>query len=711
MFVIAIDTETFWNTKTVMNQAFIATTTDQMLQTRLYELRRDDITKWDEHAIKQFLDFAALKHICEDPNTLKIFHNAPYDIGCLEQVEIFVVPPYEDTMIMASIVNENFSSKKLKELAKKYLHEKCEEEAALKKVIASIKRYNKKMDDEYEFSYEDIPFEILYPYAKQDSVYTIKLYYLFKNPLAEFRKLYEDIELPIIEISCEMTRNGLRVDRDFVGNKIIDFVKLRDKELEKIFEEINILGIKFYKKGGTKNNPKLTEVKFNPRSPNHLVQLWVFLNLPVLKRTKPSKKHPEGNICTDKNVLQEFIENQENVDKYNVKVLSYIARYKFLDKQLNTYLIPLYLHYTNEEHDRAHFQLWQSGAKTGRFSGELIQTMPKVDQDRDESDVRVVRYAFIPAEDHVLCFIDYEQIELRLFAHNAHSDILTDLIVKGLDPHLNSVYVIFPKHIVDISPLVRDTLRGMLKHIVFGIIYGMGKKKLLLRIRDIVYRIAKLVPAIYDEMMAIANNPGAILQTYYSKFPVMEYQRRIVSELYRRGNVEISFDSALMKFRRVYRTPHHLAYKAVNMIVQGTAAYVMKTGMIRTYRWIKENPQYEIKLLLTVHDELVFEIPKAKPYVAIMYKLQELMEDKVTFSIPIEASIKATEKNWGEAYTMARDGYCKKHGKLPIPDRWGITYCDSCKKRYFVVPYSEDTLKRDSNGNIRLEPYRGELTQ
>lgn len=706
MFVIAIDTETYWDKVTLRNTAFIATSTDQMLNTRLYKLRRNGGGAWTKEVMEAFLDFIDLKKICEDPNIIKVFHNAPYDIGCLEQVGITVVPPYEDTMVMASLVNENFSSKRLKSLAAKYLGAKCDEEKELKKVISRIKRYQKSDDPEMEFSYEDIPPDVLYPYAKEDSVYTIKLYYLFKKPLAEFRQLY-DMEMNIIPIVCEMTRNGFRVNRDFLADRIIKFGEERNAEHAKSMEEVAKLGIKFYRKAGTKKNPKIYEVQFNPRSTHHLRKLWVELGLPILKKTKPTKRNPEGSISTEKRILNEFLENPENVEKYNITALKHIARYKFLDKQLGTYAIPLYLHYTSEDVDRAHFQLWQSGAKTGRFSAELIQTMPRIDHDKGIEDVRMIRFAFIPEEGHILCFIDYEQIEMRLFAHWSKSQYLINDLNNGFDPHMGTVYNLFPKEIIDANPVIRDTFRSMIKAINFGIMYGLGKKKLILYIKDMVYRAAHVNPEVREPLMEIASNPESVLKKYQEKYPTDIYTRNLTSQLYRQGFVEINFNSELMNFRRIYRTPTRMAYKAVNMIVQGSAAYVMKTGMIRAFNWIKKEAPW-IKLLLTIHDELVFEIPKDKPYVAAMLKLEELMEDRVTFDIPILASIKMTEKNWGEAYGLAKDGNCSKHGKLPIPDKWNITYCNLCKKRYVVVPYSSDTIKTIDN-QIILEPYRGQL--
>jgi len=661
--IIAIDTETVWDTEVLSNKAFIATTTDQKLVSRLYDLRNN---------AQDVLD---LKSICEDPNITKVFHNAAYDITCLWHWGIKCCPPFEDTMVMASIVNENFSSKKLKDLAKNYLKVDCNENEELKKVKKKI--CNERGIKADEFQYDMIPPEILYPYALKDTEYTLKLFYLFYKPLAPYRKLYE-MEMRLIPIIVDMQLNGITLDREFLEEKIIKFGSERHYVHLECLEELNRLGIKFFKKMSAS---RTIEVDFNPLSGDHMRKIWTELGLPILAMTKG--KNPK--ISTEAKVLNEFLENEENFTKFDIKIIKLLARFRFLHKQLGTYAVPLYTHYTSEKARRAHFMFWQSGAKTGRFSAELIQTMPRIDHDKGEEDVRMIRFAFIPKKGYVLGFIDFEQIEMRIFAHESKSELLIKDLNGGFDPHMGTVYNVFDKALIDANPVIRDTFRSMIKAINFGIMYGMGVKALTFKIKDMIYRASHVNPEVREEFDKILKDVPGVLRKYYSKYPADVYTREVISQLYKQGSVEISFDSELMNYSRIYTVPRQMAYKAVNMIVQGSAAYVMKASMIRAHDWIKNHAPW-ISMLLTVHDELVFEIPKDKPYVAALLHLQELMEDRKTFSIPILASIKMSEKNWGSAYGMAIDGKCKKHGMLGTPDQWNIVYCPECKKKYVVCP-------------------------
>jgi DNA polymerase-1 len=577
-------------------------------------------------------------------------------------------------MVMAMIVNENFSSKKLKDLAKNYLNAPCDENEDLKKVKKEICRERGIRAD--EFQYDMIPPEILYPYALKDTEYTLKLFYMFYKPLLPYRKIYE-MEMQLIPIIVEMQLNGIKIDRKFLEDRIVKFGTERHYIHQECIEELNRLGIKFYAKRGKKT----IEVDFNPLSPDHMRQIWITLKLPILGMTEG--KNPK--ISTAKKILDEFLENEENFANYDIKIIKLLARFRFIHKQLGTYAVPLYTHYTSDENRRAHFNFWQSGAKTGRFSAELIQTMPRIDHDKGEEDVRMIRFAFTPEDNCVLGFIDFEQIEMRIFAHESKSELLIHDLNNGFDPHMGTVYNVFDRKLIDANPVIRDTFRSMIKAINFGIMYGMGVKALTFKIKDMIYRAAHVNPEVREEFDKILNDIPGVLRTYYSKYPADVYTRDTISNLYKKGYVEINFNSELMDYGRVYTVPRQMAYKAVNMIIQGSAAYVMKASMIRAHTWIKKHAPW-IKMLLTVHDELVFEIPKDKPYVAALLYLQELMEDRKTFSIPILASIKMTEKNWGSAYGMAPEGKCKKHGQLGTPDQWNIVFCHECKKKYVAVP-------------------------
>jgi len=141
-----------------------------------------------------------------------------------------------------------------------------------------------------------------------------------------------------------------------------------------------------------------------------------------------------------------------------------------------------------------------------------------------------------------------------------------------------------------------------------------------------------------------------ILRVYYRKYLVKEYIKSTKGELYRTGSVKVTINRPLLKLYREYRVPHELAYKAVNIIIQGTAAYAMKAGMLRAWKWTKENKKYPgIRLLMTIHDELIFEIPDKYRKEEVVPKLTELMSDRTSFKVPIIASPKVSDKSWGDA--------------------------------------------------------------
>lgn len=657
--IIAIDTETYWDVDLCRNKAFIATTTDQQLNSELYEL---------DNAI----DRERLKKICEDRSIYKAFHNAPYDMSCLHPWGIKVVPPIEDTMIMATLVNENFSSKKLKDLAKNYLGEKCEENEHLKNEKKKIcKQLGIKAAD---FQYNMFPNDVLYPYAKKDTEYTMKLTYYFRNAVKPFEDIYQ-MEMKLAFIVHQMQLNGIRINREFLVDRIIKFGRERNAEKDAAREEIAKLGITFIKKQGKKEIP----VEFNPLSVHHMRKIWLALELPILKMTKG--KNP--NISVDKETVAELLENEEYTHLYNLKGIRHLARFKFLHKQLSTYAVPLYSHYTTENHNRASFMFWQSGAKTGRFSAELIQTMPRVDYDKGTEDIRMIRFAFDPEPGKVFAFVDYNQIEMRLFAHFSNSELLIKDINDGFDPHLGTTYNLFPKDLIDKNPIVKDTLRGMVKWLNFGIIYGLGRKALILKVKEMIYRVAHINPDLRTDFEAVLGDIDGVLRRYAEKYPVAAYNKSVISSLYKDGYVEINLNSPLMRVHRRYSTPKQMAYKAVNMQIQGCAAYVMKLGMLRATDLIAKKYQ-KTKLLLTAHDELVFEIPKKPGYIEQILDLQETMADKVTFKVPLIASIKVSEQSWGAARNLLVNGVCAKHGKLTMVDNYSVAYCDGCKKYYYV---------------------------
>ena len=646
MKIASLDTETKFDKERCVPVPFVATSTDTQLKSILLDIDNE---------------YDQLKEFCIDPNITKVFHNATYDIYVASNIGINCVGPYEDTMLMATLVNENFDSKKLKVLAKVHLNEPCLEDEELRKVKAKYKKELKKdlaaleadgeevSDDELDdFDYSCIPPEVLYPYAIKDAIYTLKLYYLFRKVVYEnYKDLYE-FEKSLIPIVVEMTQHGFRIDREFV-KKMIDEYGTEAIEVEKEMLQYladrdayataiicrkteagivsraeavgmdNVIDVSY---DDVKGFILTYKKEFNAGSPKNLRDVIEKLGITVTVYTKG--KNPV--ISTDKSALKAIPK-----DSQNYKFIELLGRWRFLTKQLSTYYRPLYYRYTSEQNDIAHFIFYQSGAKSGRFTAQLVQTIPRTDEVEDERFVRHIRKAFVPRPRRILIAIDYDQIEMRIFAHFARCKPLIDAINAGYDPHTGTAYTLFGKDFYEAQTKDRQkSLRRIAKNINFGIVYGMGKTKL-------------------SNSLGIPMREALeVLEVYHKNYPVKQHIAEQTAMLYKRGHVTIEADSPLMKFKRDYHVPPELAYKAVNIRIQGMAAYCMKYGIKRSYDWIKAN-KLDIPLICTIHDELFFEVWEQDYDIEIVRSLTTQMEDRVSFDVPILASPKASSKSWGDA--------------------------------------------------------------
>ncbi len=370
--------------------------------------------------------------------------------------------------------------------------------------------------------------------------------------------------------------------------------------------------------------------KFSPNSSKHLQHIIEKLNLQIYEQTD------KGNLKTDAITL----ENHKNIP-----FIKMLLNYRFYNKQYNTYYEPLLNYYTSKNNNRAHFMFYQSGAKTGRFSAELIQTIPKNLEDKPEEERRYVRKAFIPKKNHYFLCIDYDQIEFRLFAHFAKCKSMIDGVKNKIDIHLATAFDIFGKNVVLQNDLIKKACRRGIKNLNFGIIYGMGVKALSVSLKEMINDMEKHA----TKFKINVSLPSEVLHMYYENLPVKEFITNLTGKLYREGFITLNLNSKLMRINRQYHIPQEKAYKAANALIQGCAAYVMKYGMLRVNDYIKKSEYKDkIKLLMTVHDELVFEIDKSVDVNIISKKLKEQMEDLVTFNVPIEVSCKWSNKSWGD---------------------------------------------------------------
>lgn len=574
MKIIAVDTET-----TPRHVPFLATTTDEQMKGVLYRLKN-----------RNGRDYHRLKKICEDRSIVKVFHPATFDIYALSKIGIKVRGQVECTMTAASLVNENFTSKRLKVMARDLLHEETTNAKELTKVKAKYKKIAKA--EGKEFSYDMIPREYLEPYAVDDTNFTIMLWYYFKDAIKEYDTIYQ-FEKSLIPIIVKMQNTGMRVDRTFAKKMARKYRK--DQQI--YFDEIQEYFL----------NHGIRKPEFNPGSPKQVGEVIERLGIPIKERTK------KGFTATDAKTLKQYFKKQPFVRS--------LLRYRFCAKQAGTYFEPLAYRYTSPLNDIAHFTLWQSGAKTGRFSAELIQTIPRPGEAPLIKAPKLARMAFIPRDGYRFVSIDYKGIEMRLFFHFAQATALIEKIKAGWDPHDATSDLLFNK--------VNEAVRHTSKDMNFGFIFGMGKEKLAKSLGFSPEKTAK------------------IFKKYYEHIPVQEYMTEVRNMLNRNGLITIEYDSPLMSFVRDYHLPVHLSYKGVNMIIQGTAAYVLKHAMKRVAKLIREKGM-DVIMDMTIHDELLFEVSKKENLKLVVRELAKCMEDRVTFDVPIEVDVKVSDVSWGD---------------------------------------------------------------
>ena len=574
---LAFDTE-FNNRK----EPFIATTCDWQLKAELYNCHKER-------------EIEKLKGWLEDPSITKIAFPYTVDAHVVKHLGIQCRGPFEDPLIAGTLLDENFAQRKgLKPMAKRYLGADIKE---AKKLTKYKKLYKKKAKAKgIEFDYSQIPRFVMKPYATEDAIFTEKLWFLFREPIKKFQRLY-DTEKKVARVILQMQDIGMMVDRSFVRKQAKQYGIEADQcygNIQRVLKQHHI---------------RLPE--FNPSSPKQVAYVMKRMGVPL-----PTNER--GHPITEAKVLAQY-------DAHKIVALQLL--YRFLTKQKGTYFDPLWQRYTTKDLPYAHFFTFGSGARTGRMSAELIQTIPRPDESRTAKAPKLARMAFRPRPGYFLLAVDYKALQMMIFFHFANATALIKKCCDGWDPHDAACVMLFGQ--------LDKELRKDTKNIQFGLVFGMGLAKLL---RSLQNSKAK------SDMSRL--EASQILDKYYSIVPVREFTRECVSQLYRTGALELRFDSPLMEFNREYRVPQELAYKGPNVLIQGTEAYVMKYAMLRVAKMIKQKGM-DVNLLAQVHDELLFEVSEKEPARHIVKEICNAMEDHVTLKIPLRVEPKVSRKNWG----------------------------------------------------------------
>ena len=446
-----------------------------------------------------------------------------------------------------------------------------------------------------ERPFAEVPLADAARYCCADSEMVLRLEAAFRPELEDHRllPLLETIEMPLVPVLVEMEATGVLIDRALLGEIGRSFAK-----------ELAALELEIYRAAGAEFNinstPQLRTVLFDK------------LQLPILKRTKTG-------ASTDFDVLEQLAAMGHDVPRLMIE-------YRELSKLKSTYVdaLPAFIH---PETGRVHTSYNQTGAATGRLSSSdpNLQNIP-VRTPRGEA----IRRAFVAPAGHLLLIADYSQIELRLLAHLSGDPAFVEAFERGGDIHRQTAAVIFGVAEGDVT----SEMRGRAKTINFGTIYGQGA-----------FALSRQLGITPDEAKAF-------IQQYFERFAgVRRWLDAIVEEARRQGYVETLFG------RRRYIT--ELKDKnfnirafgertATNSPLQGSAADLIKIAMIRIHAAL---PAAGIKarMLLQVHDELVFEVPEGQREAAAALVKRE-MEGVTRLRVPLVVSIGAG-KNWVDAKT------------------------------------------------------------
>ena len=432
------------------------------------------------------------------------------------------------------------------------------------------------------------------PYAAEDADITLQLHqHLFPQLDAPLQHVFNDIEMPLVTVLGDMERLGVLIDPILLKKH-----GLRLKERIAALEEEAIT---------------LVGRAFNLNSPKQLQEiLFAEQNLPIIAKT------PTGQPSTAESVLQELA--------HEFRLPAVILEYRGLSKLVSTYIdaLPQKINpYTN----RIHTSYNQAIAATGRLSSSEpnLQNIPI----RNEEG-RLIRTAFIAPKNHLLLAADYSQIELRIMAHLSQDKNLLNAFAQGWDIHRATASEIFQVPLEDVS----HEQRRRAKAVNFGLIYGMSA-----------FGLAK-------QIGVERQDAQHYIDMYFQRYPgVLAYMENTRKKAHELGYVETLFG------RRLYlaeiNTSNMMRRKAaermaINAPMQGTAADIIKKAMIALADWQRRQEKPVAKMIMQVHDELVFEV-REDAVESAQQTIIQLMEHSVELSVPLLVSI-GVGANWDAAH-------------------------------------------------------------
>ena len=492
----------------------------------------------------------------------------------------------EDTMLMSYVLDAGKNRHNMDTLSEIHLSHKT---ISFKDLVGTGKK---------EINFSDVELDRAMEYAAEDADITYRLYKIFnKNlKLEKLTNIYEIFEKPLIEILAFMEINGIKIDSKFLKDLSLKFEK-KIKNLEKeIF--------------------KLSKKEFNIGSPKQLGEIiYNELKIAVLKKTR------KGSFATSASVLEDLAFKGHKFPKL-------ILDWRQVSKLKNTYSDSLREH-INTNTKRVHTSFLLAATTTGRLasSDPNLQNIPIKSEDGKE-----IRKAFIAEKGFTLISADYNQIEMRILADLADVKELKKAFKNNEDIHSLTASQVFN---IDIKKVDQD-IRRKAKTINFGIIYGISQ-----------YGLAK-------QIMVSNNEAEDFLNSYFLKFPeIKDYMNSTINFCRKSGYVNNIFGrrSHMNGINdKNYNVRNFQERAAINAPIQGSASEIMRLAMIRLAKKFKDLTNIQSKILLQIHDELIFEVPNTE-----LKKISSIIKEEMTsvvssdlhsFSIPLTVDINSGD-NWG----------------------------------------------------------------
>jgi DNA polymerase-1 len=502
-----------------------------------------------EPVLNEATVLAALKPILEAPVPVKVNQNIKYDLIVLRQHGINVQGVVSDPMVAHYLLHADEREHNMEALSRSYLQH---EVIPITDLIGKRGKKQLQMDQ--------VPTRRVAAYSGEDADVASRLTAILEKEIAAkgLGKLYQELEVPLIGALAELEYNGIRID-----------VPRLTKLGAEMGEQLLGLEQEIYKHAGR---------EFNIGSLLQLRKvLFGELKLPTRRKTGITRQ-----ASTDQEALEELAQQGHELPRK-------LLEHRRIAKLKSTYVDAL-PKLVNPQTERVHASFNQTVAATGRLSSSdpNLQNIPI----RTEQGGQI-RQAFVPEPGWTLLTADYSQIELRLLAHFCGDEVLRQAFVDDRDIHATVAAQVFGVAERDVN----SAMRRAAKTVNFGVIYGISS-----------FGLARRLEITKEEA-------GQFIDDYFKRYPrVLEYQDHLLKKARRLGYVSTllgrqrRFDPKAIRERSTYQMRNQAEREAINMEIQGSAADLIKVAMLNCYRRLKKEGR-QARMLLQIHDELVFEVP------------------------------------------------------------------------------------------------------